>query len=202
MRGGLFRRVAAQAQIIAAGGGIRAIGKPKPVIAGERFLKRLGCFVPLRIPGQRRTVVAEREGCFRVDAEDFLTDRHGFLMVQDSLMGFAPFLANAAKIVQAGGNAEAASAFLGLPQSQRGFQVRFGGIIFFGGVLMGGKVQQRVGDAQIVGGQVFLKDGERPFAKRCGLFTFSPLRAEPSEVLQPTRHMDVIRPEQFFKKAQ
>ena len=72
----------------------------------------------------------------------------------------------------------------------------------FGGVLMGGKVQQRVGDAQIVGGQVFLKDGERPFAKRCGLFTFSPLRAEPSEVLQPTRHMDVIRPAQFFKKAQ
>ena len=39
----------------------------------------------------------------------------GFLMVQDSLTGFAPLLANAAEIVQAGGNAETAAAFLGFP---------------------------------------------------------------------------------------
>ena len=72
----------------------------------------------------------------------------------------------------------------------------------FGGVLMGGKVQQCVGDAQIVGGQVLLKNVERPFAERCGLFTFSPLRTEPGKVLQPARHMDVVRPEQFLKQAQ
>ena len=52
----------------------------------------------------------------------------------------------------------------------------------FGGVLMGGKVQQCVGDAQIVGGQVLLKNVERPFAERCGLFTFTPLRTEPAKV--------------------
>ena len=123
-------------------------------------------------------------------------------MVQDSLTGFSPLLTNAAEIVQAGGNAETAAAFLGFPQMQRHFQVCFGGVIFFGGVLMGGKVQQCVGDAQIVGGQALLKNAERPFAERCGLFTFSPLRTEPGKVLQPARHMDVVRPEQFLKKAQ
>ena len=66
-------------------------------------------------PGQRRAAVAEREGRFRMDAQDFFTDGHGFLMVQDSLTGFAPLLANAAEIVQAGGNAETAAAFLGFP---------------------------------------------------------------------------------------
>lgn len=50
-----------------------------------------------------------------MDAQDFFTDGHGFLMVQDSLTGFAPLLANAAEIVQAGGNAETAAAFLWLP---------------------------------------------------------------------------------------
>ena len=50
-----------------------------------------------------------------MDAQNFFTDGHGFLMVQDSLTGFAPLLANAAEIVQAGGNAETAAAFLGFP---------------------------------------------------------------------------------------
>ena len=133
----MFHCVAAQVQVVAAGNGLRAVGKPEALIAGERFLKRLGGFLPLRIPGQRRAAVAEREGRFRMDAQDFFTDGHGFLMVQDSLTGFAPLLANAAEIVQAGGNAETAAAFLGFPQMQRHFQVRFGGVIFFGGVLMG-----------------------------------------------------------------
>ena len=83
MRCGLFRCVAAQVQVVAAGNGLRAVGKPEAVIAGERFLKRLGGFLPLRIPGQRRAVVAEREGRFRMDAEDFFTDGYGFLMVQE-----------------------------------------------------------------------------------------------------------------------
>ena len=111
----MFHCVAAQVQVVAAGNGLRAVGKPEALIAGERFLKRLGGFLPLRIPGQRRAAVAEREGRFRMDAQNFFTDGHGFLMVQDSLTGFAPLLANAAEIVQAGGNAESAAAFLGFP---------------------------------------------------------------------------------------